>query len=68
MLDMYDFWNDVWLCHSFEGTCYEFTAFVSDRPNRELNAGRDVMVDSRRKHAMDGSNQATFAGFRAEAG
>lgn len=29
MLDMYDFENDVWLCHSFGGTCYNFTAFVS---------------------------------------
>ncbi|MCO5557304.1 hypothetical protein L7F22_010865 [Adiantum nelumboides] len=29
MLDMYDFLGDVWLCHSFGGTCYNFTAFVS---------------------------------------
>ena len=29
MLDMYDFNNDIWLCHSFGGTCYNFTAFVS---------------------------------------
>lgn len=27
MLDMYDFRNDVWLCHSFGGQCYNFTAF-----------------------------------------
>ncbi|KAL1193401.1 PI-PLC X domain-containing protein [Cardamine amara subsp. amara] len=27
MLDMYDFENDVWLCHSFGGTCFNFTAF-----------------------------------------
>ncbi|KAL6227378.1 hypothetical protein ACLB2K_001336 [Fragaria x ananassa] len=27
MLDMYDFENDVWLCHSFRGQCYNFTAF-----------------------------------------
>ncbi|KAM0946272.1 putative PLC-like phosphodiesterase, TIM beta/alpha-barrel domain superfamily [Dioscorea sansibarensis] len=27
MLDMYDFLNDVWLCHSFGGKCYNFTAF-----------------------------------------
>ncbi|XP_039117045.1 PI-PLC X domain-containing protein At5g67130-like [Dioscorea cayenensis subsp. rotundata] len=27
MLDMYDFENDIWLCHSFGGTCYNFTAF-----------------------------------------
>lgn len=26
---MYDFQNDVWLCHSAQGTCYNFTAFVS---------------------------------------
>ena len=28
MLDMYDFENGVWLCHSFGGNCYNFTAFV----------------------------------------
>eukprot|EP00268_Persea_americana_P006345 TRINITY_DN12303_c0_g2_i1.p2 TRINITY_DN12303_c0_g2~~TRINITY_DN12303_c0_g2_i1.p2 ORF type:complete len:417 (-),score=64.51 TRINITY_DN12303_c0_g2_i1:266-1516(-) len=27
MLDMYDFNNDIWLCHSFGGQCYNFTAF-----------------------------------------
>ncbi|WCJ31175.1 PLC-like phosphodiesterases superfamily protein [Euphorbia peplus] len=27
MLDMYDFKNDIWLCHSFGGKCYDFTAF-----------------------------------------
>eukprot|EP00250_Pteridium_aquilinum_P028079 c36550_g1_i1 orf=232-1341(-) len=27
MLDMYDFNSDVWLCHSFGGQCYAFTAF-----------------------------------------
>ncbi|WCJ17711.1 PLC-like phosphodiesterases superfamily protein [Euphorbia peplus] len=27
MLDMYDFQNDIWLCHSFGGQCYNFTAF-----------------------------------------
>uniref|UniRef100_A0A6N2K347 Phosphatidylinositol-specific phospholipase C X domain-containing protein n=1 Tax=Salix viminalis TaxID=40686 RepID=A0A6N2K347_SALVM len=29
MLDMYDFQNDIWLCHSYGGNCYNFTAFVS---------------------------------------
>lgn len=29
MLDMYDFNNDIWLCHSTGGKCYNFTAFVS---------------------------------------
>lgn len=28
MLDMYDYENDVWLCHSFGGNCYNFTAFM----------------------------------------
>eukprot|EP01018_Ginkgo_biloba_P019760 Gb_09111 [translate_table: standard] len=28
MLDMYDFNNDIWLCHSFGGICYNFTAYV----------------------------------------
>ncbi|KAF8405003.1 hypothetical protein HHK36_009898 [Tetracentron sinense] len=27
MLDMYDFNNDIWLCHSYGGKCYNFTAF-----------------------------------------
>ncbi|XAR57783.1 hypothetical protein NMG60_11026045 [Bertholletia excelsa] len=27
MLDMYDFQNDIWLCHSFGGQCYNFTTF-----------------------------------------
>ncbi|MED6132832.1 hypothetical protein PIB30_022616 [Stylosanthes scabra] len=27
MLDTYDFKEDVWLCHSFGGNCYDFTAF-----------------------------------------
>ncbi|KAK4262303.1 hypothetical protein QN277_027882 [Acacia crassicarpa] len=27
MLDMYDFENDIWLCHSFDGKCYNFTSF-----------------------------------------
>ncbi|KAH9311159.1 hypothetical protein KI387_026194, partial [Taxus chinensis] len=28
MLDMYDFENDIWLCHSFGGNCLNFTAFM----------------------------------------
>ncbi|XP_021739412.1 PI-PLC X domain-containing protein At5g67130-like isoform X1 [Chenopodium quinoa] len=27
MLDTYDFNGDVWLCHSFGGKCYDYTAF-----------------------------------------
>ncbi|XP_047310664.1 PI-PLC X domain-containing protein At5g67130-like [Impatiens glandulifera] len=27
MLDMYDFKDDVWLCHSFRGKCHDLTAF-----------------------------------------
>ncbi|CAL9121894.1 unnamed protein product [Musa textilis] len=27
MLDMYDFLDDIWLCHSFGGKCHNFTAF-----------------------------------------
>ncbi|KAL9229770.1 hypothetical protein vseg_005203 [Gypsophila vaccaria] len=27
MLDMYDFQKDIWLCHSFGGQCFNFTAF-----------------------------------------
>jgi hypothetical protein len=29
MLDAYDFQNEVWLCHSFGGKCYNFAAYVS---------------------------------------
>lgn len=29
MLDLYDFDNDIWLCHSYGGQCYNYTAFVS---------------------------------------
>lgn len=28
MLDMYDLQNDIWLCHSFGGNCYNIAAFV----------------------------------------
>ncbi|CAK7335341.1 unnamed protein product [Dovyalis caffra] len=27
MLDTYDFRGDVWLCHSFQGQCHDYTAF-----------------------------------------
>lgn len=27
MLDMYDFENDIWLCHSLKGQCFNITAF-----------------------------------------
>ncbi|KAK6251957.1 hypothetical protein QUC31_013677 [Theobroma cacao] len=27
MLDTYDFKEDIWLCHSFEGKCHDYTAF-----------------------------------------
>ncbi|KAF8406302.1 hypothetical protein HHK36_008387 [Tetracentron sinense] len=27
MLDLYDFENDIWLCHSTGGKCFNFTAF-----------------------------------------
>jgi hypothetical protein len=36
MLDMYDFRNDIWLCHSYGGACQNFTAFVST-PNPNLS-------------------------------
>ncbi|XP_019444691.1 PREDICTED: PI-PLC X domain-containing protein At5g67130 isoform X2 [Lupinus angustifolius] len=37
MLDMYDFQNDIWLCHSAEGKCYNFTAFQP-----AINVLRDI--------------------------
>ncbi|KAL2651818.1 hypothetical protein R1flu_019946 [Riccia fluitans] len=27
-LDLYDFKNDIWLCHSFNGECFDFTSFA----------------------------------------
>lgn len=30
MLDMYDFNDDIWLCHSLRGQCFNFTAFVKN--------------------------------------
>ncbi|XP_012079241.1 PI-PLC X domain-containing protein At5g67130 [Jatropha curcas] len=27
MLDVYDFNNDIWLCHSFGGNCFNYTAY-----------------------------------------
>ncbi|TVU16713.1 hypothetical protein EJB05_40288 [Eragrostis curvula] len=32
MLDAYDFNGDVWLCHSFNGKCFAFTAYVPALP------------------------------------
>jgi hypothetical protein len=29
MLDVYDFRDEIWLCHSKGGKCFDFTAFVS---------------------------------------
>ncbi|XP_051121028.1 PI-PLC X domain-containing protein At5g67130 isoform X2 [Andrographis paniculata] len=28
MLDTYDFEEDIWLCHSFQGKCFDFTKFA----------------------------------------
>ncbi|KAG9145282.1 hypothetical protein Leryth_008230 [Lithospermum erythrorhizon] len=39
MLDMYDFNNDIWLCHSFQGTCYNVTAFQP-----AINVLREIRV------------------------
>ncbi|CAH9072526.1 unnamed protein product [Cuscuta epithymum] len=39
MLDMYDLNNDIWLCHSFGGKCYNYTAFQP-----ALNVLREVEV------------------------
>lgn len=37
MLDMYDFQNDVWLCHSTGGKCFNFSSFIP-----AVNALRDM--------------------------
>lgn len=37
MLDVYDFENDIWLCHSFQRQCFNFTAFVISLPSCQLN-------------------------------
>ncbi|XP_047149510.1 PI-PLC X domain-containing protein At5g67130-like isoform X1 [Vigna umbellata] len=39
MLDMYDFQNDVWLCHSFGGQCYNYTAFQP-----AINVLKEILV------------------------
>ncbi|XAR72907.1 hypothetical protein NMG60_11019707 [Bertholletia excelsa] len=43
MLDMYDFNNDIWLCHSFGGKCYNFTAF---KPAIEVLKEIQVFLES----------------------
>ncbi|KAL4582267.1 hypothetical protein LXL04_006811 [Taraxacum kok-saghyz] len=37
MLDVYDFNNDIWLCHSFGGQCYNITAYQP-----AINALREI--------------------------
>ncbi|KAF5811658.1 putative PLC-like phosphodiesterase, TIM beta/alpha-barrel domain superfamily [Helianthus annuus] len=37
MLDMYDFNNDIWLCHSFGGKCYNITSYQP-----AINVLRDI--------------------------
>ncbi|XP_019183674.1 PREDICTED: PI-PLC X domain-containing protein At5g67130-like isoform X1 [Ipomoea nil] len=39
MLDMYDFNNDIWLCHSFGGKCFNLTAFQP-----AINALKEIQV------------------------
>ncbi|XP_042027700.1 PI-PLC X domain-containing protein At5g67130-like isoform X3 [Salvia splendens] len=39
MLDMYDFNNDIWLCHSFGGRCLNVTAFQP-----AINVLREIQV------------------------
>ncbi|XP_047063432.1 PI-PLC X domain-containing protein At5g67130-like [Lolium rigidum] len=42
MLDTYDFKNDLWLCHSFAGKCYDFTAYVpASKVLKEIQAFLD---------------------------
>ncbi|KAF2590008.1 hypothetical protein F2Q70_00038133 [Brassica cretica] len=36
---MYDFENDIWLCHSFDGMCFNFTAFQP-----AVNVLREIQV------------------------
>ncbi|XP_014506483.1 PI-PLC X domain-containing protein At5g67130-like [Vigna radiata var. radiata] len=37
MLDMYEFNDDIWLCHSFGGKCYEATSF-----KRAINVLKEI--------------------------
>nr|GME19273.1 PI-PLC X domain-containing protein At5g67130-like isoform X1 [Ipomoea batatas] len=39
MLDMYDFNNDIWLCHSFGGKCFNLTSFQP-----AINALKEIQV------------------------
>ncbi|KAK1607100.1 hypothetical protein QYE76_030773 [Lolium multiflorum] len=42
MLDTYDFKNDLWLCHSFAGKCYDFTAYqLASKVLKEIKAFLD---------------------------
>jgi hypothetical protein len=56
MLDIYDFKNDLWLCHSFAGKCYDFTAYVRNQipPTRSqlaLSMSRHCIYANHRPHA-----------------
>ncbi|KAE8810481.1 PI-PLC X domain-containing protein [Hordeum vulgare] len=49
MLDTYDYKNDLWLCHSFSGKCFEVTAYqpaskVLKEVEGFLNANPDEVV------------------------
>ncbi|KAG7654184.1 PLC-like phosphodiesterase TIM beta/alpha-barrel domain superfamily [Arabidopsis suecica] len=39
MLDTYDYEGDVWLCHSFDEQCFEFTKF-----NRAIDTFKEIFV------------------------
>ncbi|KAL0723385.1 hypothetical protein Bca4012_037984 [Brassica carinata] len=39
MLDTYDYEGDIWLCHSFDGKCFEFTKF-----NRAIDTFEEVFT------------------------
>ncbi|XP_004511919.1 PI-PLC X domain-containing protein At5g67130 [Cicer arietinum] len=43
MLDMYDFENDIWLCHSTQGKCFNFTSF---QPAKNVLSEMRAFLDS----------------------
>ncbi|CAL0314717.1 unnamed protein product [Lupinus luteus] len=54
MLDTYDFKEDVWLCHSFGGKCYDFTAY-----NNSLPFNKYGFLTTHNSHAIEGEPSHT---------
>jgi hypothetical protein len=59
MLDVYDFRDEIWLCHSKGGKCFDFTAFVSEAYSTtvahflEFEFENRRMIDGMQEPAVD---------------